>query len=129
MVRSCSPMAPTITAFVGLEVTRPAGTLGSAKLIAGKGTAGHLMVDRSWLHGQPQDETYVGMGLNGMTNVAIVDSYFNDFHCISKTGSCVDSHAIGGGVSNTQDGPFKIQNNFLEASGQEVLFGGGAATL
>jgi hypothetical protein len=115
--------------FIGLEVTRPVGTPGSARLIAGKGTADHLVVDRSWLHGQPQDETYIGVSLNGMTNVAVVDSYFNDFHCVSKTGGCVDSHAIGGGVSDTQDGPFKIQNNFLEASGQDVLFGGGAATL
>ena len=36
---------------------------------------------------------------------------------------------ISGGVSNTQDGPFKIQDNFLEASGEAILFGGGAATL
>ena len=88
----------------------------------------HLVIDRSWLHGQAQDETHNGVSLSGMTNVAIVDSYFNDFHCIANTGSCVDSHAISGGVSNTQDGPFKIQDNFIEASGQGILFGGGAAT-
>jgi hypothetical protein len=115
--------------FIGLEVTRAAGILGSARLITVKGTADHLVVDRSWLHGLPQDETRVGVSLSGMTNVAVVDSYFSDFHCISKSGSCIDSHAIGGGVSDTQDGPFKIQDNFLEASGQEILFGGGPATL
>jgi hypothetical protein len=69
------------------------------------------------------------VNLNGMTNVAIVDSYFSDFHCISKTGACVDSHAVAGGTSNTQDGPFKIEGNFLEAAGEAVMFGGGAATL
>jgi hypothetical protein len=69
------------------------------------------------------------VNLNGMTNVAIVDSYFSDFHCISKTGACVDSHAVAGGTSNTQDGPFKIEDNFLEAAGEAVMFGGGAATL
>lgn len=114
--------------LVGLEVTRAAGLRGKAGLISGIGTVDHLVVDRSWLHGQPQDETHNGVNLSGMTNVAIVDSYFNDFHCIAKTGTCVDSHAVSGGISDTPDGAFKIQNNFLEASGQGVLFGGGAAT-
>jgi hypothetical protein len=115
--------------FVGLEVTRPNGTPGSARLLAGLGTSDHIIVDRSWFHGQTQDETHDGVNLNGMTNSAVVDSYFSDFHCISATGECVDSHAIAGGTSDTQDGPFKIQDNFLEASGEAVMFGGGAATL
>jgi len=114
--------------FIGLEVTRPVGTPGIAQLVGAQGTADHLVFDRSWFHGQAQDETHDGVAMGGMTNVAVVDSYFNDFHCISVTGGCVDSHAVSGGVSNTQDGPFKIQDNFLEASGQGVLFGGGAAT-
>ena len=115
--------------FIGLEVTRPAGALGTARLISGNGTTDHIIVDRSWLHGLAQDETRDGVGLNGMTYAAVVDSYFSDFHCISRTGACVDAHAIAGGTSNTQDGPFKIQNNFLEASGEAVLFGGGATNL
>jgi hypothetical protein len=115
--------------FVGLEVTRPNGTPGSARLLAGLGTSDHIIVDRSWFHGQQQDETHDGVNLNGMTNAAVIDSYFSDFHCISATGECVDSHAIAGGTSDTQDGPFKIQDNFLEASGEAVMFGGGAATL
>jgi len=114
--------------FIGLEMTRPAGTPGSGTLMFGQGTADHLVVDRSWLHGAPQDETYRGVDLAGMTNVAVVDSYFSDFHCISITGTCTDAHALSGGVSNTQDGPFKIQDNFLEASGEAILFGGGGAT-
>ncbi len=114
--------------FIGLEVTRPAGTPGGARLLSGKGTADHIVVDRSWLHGAPQDETHNGINLSGMTNVAVVDSYFSDFHCIALTGSCIDSHAMAGGNSNTQDGPFKIENNFIEASGQGILFGGGRAT-
>jgi hypothetical protein len=114
--------------FIGLEITRPAGTPGSANLISVKGTADHLVLDRSWLHGAPQDETHDGISLDGVTNAAIVDSYFSDFHCIVK-GQCTDAHAISGGCSNTQDGPFKIQNNFLEASGEAIMFGGGAATL
>jgi len=114
--------------FIGLEVTRPAGTPGGARLLSGKGTADHIVVDRSWLHGAPQDETHNGINLSGMTNVAVVDSYFSDFHCIALTGSCIDSHAMAGGNSNTHDGPFKIENNFIEASGEGILFGGGRAT-
>jgi Putative Ig domain len=113
--------------FIGLEVTRPAGTPGTARLISGQGTTDHLIVDRSWLHGLAQDETQGGVALSGMTNAAVVDSYFSDFHCIAGTGACVDSHAVAGGTGDTQDGPFKIQNNFLEASGEAVMFGGGAS--
>jgi hypothetical protein len=114
---------------IGLEITRPVGTKGSAILIGLAGTADHIILDRSWLHGQAQDETNDGFSLAGGTYVAVVDSYFNDFHCISRTGSCTDAHAIGGGVTNTQDGPYLIQNNFLEASGEAVMMGGGGATL
>ncbi|MGA7573934.1 MAG: putative Ig domain-containing protein [Terriglobales bacterium] len=115
--------------FIGLEVTRPAGTPGGARLISNQGTVDHFVVDRSWLHGALQDETHAGVNVNGATNVAIVDSYFSDFHCIAISGTCVDSHAIAGGTSDTQDGPFKFQDNFLEASGEGIMFGGGEATL
>jgi len=114
--------------LIGLEVTRPSGVSGPARLIIGQGTSDHLVFDRSWFHGALQDETYDGISLNGMTNVAVVDSYFSDFHCISVDGNCTDAHAIGGGLGNNQDGPFKIDDNFLEASGQGILLGGGAAT-
>lgn len=113
--------------LIGLEVTRAAGTPGDGQLISALGTADHIIVDRSWLHGGPQDETYNGVSLSGMTNAAVIDSYFNDFHCIAITGLCTDAAAISGGVSGTQDGPFKIQDNFLEASGEGVMFGGGAS--
>jgi hypothetical protein len=114
--------------FIGLEVTRPAGIHGPAQLMRGEGTTDHLVVDRAWLHGAPQDETYDGLNLNGMTNVAVVDSYFSDFHCIALTGNCIEANAISGGLGDTQDGPFKIEDNFLEASGEAIMFGGGAAT-
>ncbi len=114
--------------LVGLEITRPANAPGKAILIQAKGTADHIIIDRSWLHGNAQDETHTGISLSGMTNVAIIDSYFNDFHCISGSGQCVEGHAIGGGVGPTQDGPFKIQDNFLEGGGEGIMFGGGKAT-
>jgi hypothetical protein len=114
--------------FIGLEVTRPAGTPGTAVLMRGQGTTDHVVVDRSWFHGATQDETHNGISLNGMTNIAIVDSYFSDFHCIAVTGACLEANAISGGLGDHQDGPFKIQDNFLEASGINIMFGGGEAT-
>jgi len=45
------------------------------------------------------------------------------------SGTCSDSHAVGGGNGNHQDGPFKISGNFLEAAGEAVMFGGGSATV
>ena len=113
--------------FIGLEITRAAGTTGIARLLSGMGTADHIIVDRSWLHGNAQDETVDGMTLSGMTYAAIVDSYLTDFHCISSSGYCTDAHAISGGVGDNQDGPFKIQDNFIEAAGEGILFGGGSA--
>ena len=115
--------------FIGLEITRESGVRGDARLVSLQGTADHIILDRVWEHGQPQDETKNGFQASGGTYIAVVDSYLNDFHCISKTGVCTDSHAISGGTSDTQDGPYLIRNNFLEASGEEVLFGGGAATM
>lgn len=116
--------------FMGLELTRPVGTRGAATLMSVEagGTANHIVVDRSWLHGTASDETKGGVSLAGTNNVAVVDSYFSDFHCTAVTGSCTEAHAVSGGSGNYQDGVYKIENNFLEASAQAILFGGAAAT-
>ena len=114
--------------FLGLEITRPVGAFGPARLISFQGTADHIIVDRSWMHGQVQDETGVAFAASGGTNIALIDSYVTDLHCIAIVGTCTDAHAFSGGVSDTQDGPFLIQDNFLEASGEAVMFGGGPAT-
>jgi hypothetical protein len=117
--------------LLGLEITRTAGGRSSPTLIAVEpgGLADHIIVDRSWLHGTSQDETQVGISLNGTNHVAIVDSYLSDFHCTAGTGTCTDAHGISGGLGSHVDGPFKIENNYLEASGESVFFGGGAATV
>jgi hypothetical protein len=114
--------------FIGLEITRQDGIKGGAALISNQGTVDHIIVDRSWLHGNPQDETSNGFAMSGGTYIGIIGSYFNDFHCISGTGTCTDAHAVSGGVGDTQDGPYLIQGSFLEASGEAILFGGGSAT-
>ena len=113
--------------LIGLELTRPAGVKGSPALITmgNGGTANYIVLDRSWLHGTTQDDTRDGFELAGTNYVAVVDSYFSDFHCAN---ACTDSHAVSGGIGNYQDGPYKIEDNFLEAAGEAIMFGGGAAT-
>src|SRR5258706_3971629 len=117
--------------LMGLEITRTAGVKSAPTLVSIPmgAIADHIIVDRSWLHGTAHDETRMGMHLNGTNHVAIVDSYFSDFHCTAGTGTCTDAHAVGGGNGDHQDGPYKIENNFLEASGESIMFGGGAATI
>lgn len=117
--------------LLGLEITRTAGGRSAPSLISVEpgGVADHIIVDRSWLHGTAQDETKTGVSLDGSNFVAVVDSYFSDFHCTSATGTCTDSHAVSGGIGSHLDGPFKIENNFLEAAGESVFFGGGPATV
>jgi hypothetical protein len=116
--------------LLGLEITRSASTDSVSNLVTieGQSKADHLVFDRVWIHGTAQSETTRGIGLGGSTDVAVVDSYFTDLHCIAKTGACTDAQAIGGGLGSNVMGPYKIENNFLEASGEDVMFGGGNAT-
>ena len=68
------------------------------------------------------------MHLNGMTYAAIIDSFLSDFHCTSANGLCGDSQAIAGGSGDNPGGPYKIVNDFLEASTETILMGGGRST-
>jgi hypothetical protein len=122
--------------FIGLEVTRgskqPVSALAVVKASGQQGGQGgqidHIVFDRVWMHGTAQDETTRAIYLVGMSQVAVVDSFFNDFVCVSATGSCTDSQVIATGGGHTPSGPFKIVNNFLEASGENILFGGTPAS-
>lgn len=117
--------------LLGLEVTRNVGGLIIYNLVSMQsgGPTDHLVFDRVWIHGTANDETTRGLALGGSTNVAVVDSYFNDFHCIAITGACTDAQAVSGGLGNLVEGPYKINHNFLEAAGESILFGGDAATV
>ena len=113
--------------LIGLEVTRGGSPASVHNLIQFTDTADHVVFDRMWLHGNPQDETARGIMLGTSRYVAVVDSFFSDFHCVAKSGSCVEAQAVFGGVGDEPMGPYKIVNNFLEASTQAILFGGGRA--
>lgn len=113
--------------LVGLEITRALPEIHLRNLVQNqdeKVSSHHLVFDRLWLHGTAQDETKGGIHLSGMTFAAVVDSYFSDFHCIAGRGACTDAQAINGGGGDLPGGPWRIFNNFLEASGQSILFGG-----
>ena len=118
----------------GLELTRAPGDgihyglVGPQQDHPTKGI-NHVVIDRDWIHGTATDETVRGIFLGGFTYAAVVDSYINDFHCVAVIGACVDSQAIAGGVGNLPEGQWKIENNFLEAGAENVLFGGGGGTI
>jgi hypothetical protein len=134
---SSSAIGPVIFAsganyyrLIGLEITRAAGTgfvSSLASVIAG-GTANNIIFDRVWMHGTAQDDTNRGLWLEGGSYISAIDSYFSDFHCVSVTGACTDAQAIAGGVGAPPMGPYKITDDFLEASGESILFGGDGAT-
>ena len=116
--------------FIGVELTRepsPAGVIALATP-DGQVAADHIIFDRVWMHGTAQDETRRGLFLSGTTYMAVVDSFFNDFHCVAKVGTCTDSQTISGASGDLPMGPYKIVNNFLEAAGENIVFGGAAAT-
>src|SRR5262245_32015178 len=116
--------------LIGLEITRQSNTSSIINLawLQNGGPAHHIIFDRVWMHGVAHYDTTRGIALGGSTYVAVIDSYFSDFHCTTVTGLCDDSQAIGGGSGNLAMGPYKIVNNYLEASGENILFGGGGGT-
>jgi len=117
--------------FIGLEITRAPGHKVTALASGDDGSppVDHLIFDRVWMHGDPVAETTRGVALTGMSNIAIVDSFFTDFHCTSGTGACTDAQTISGGGGDHPSGTFKIVNNFLESSGENIILGGSPATM
>lgn len=116
--------------FMGLEITRARTDGNMRNLVQPEkdGSVNHIVFDRVWAHGMANEETKAGIHLSNTNYIAVVDSYLNDFKCIARKGSCTDAQAVNGGGGDVAGGPYKIVNNFLEASGQSILFGGAPAT-
>ena len=107
--------------LVGLELRPAPGTflyqvvdLGGAASSA-EDLPRYVVIDRCYLHGDPARSGRRGVALNSATS-AVVDSYLSDFKELGA-----DSQAIAGWNG---PGPFKIANNYLEAAGENVMFGG-----
>lgn len=107
--------------FVGLEVRPVAGTFLTNLVVLGSGETSveglphHIVLDRCYLHGDPRRGARRGVALNGRS-LGVVDSYLADFKEVGA-----DSQAIAGWNG---PGPFAIVDNYLEAAGENVMFGG-----
>ncbi len=117
--------------LVGLEITADPGVLNSYGLVFfGDATAAQntlnavphdLIVDRCYIHGHTNATIMKGGVILNSANSAVIDSYVADFHSIG-----FDTYAIAG---TNGPGPFIIRNNYLEAAGENILFGGAAPAI
>jgi hypothetical protein len=80
----------------------------------------HLIVDRCYLHGDAKKGSRRGIALNSR-DTAVINSYFANFKEVGA-----DSQAIAGWNG---PGPFRIANNYLEAAGENIMFGGADPTI
>ena len=79
-----------------------------------------FVFDRCYIHGTPTDNVWRAITVNS-ARTAVIDSYLSEFH-----DRYYDTSAIMGWNG---PGPFKIVNNYLEAAGENVMFGGNDATI
>ena len=107
--------------LIGLEI-RPARGVFLAELVrlgSDRQTRGHtpehFAIDRCYVHGDRDVGGRRGLALNARS-VEVSNSHFADF---KEAGA--DSQAIAGWNG---PGPFRIVNNYLEAAGENVMFGG-----
>lgn len=114
--------------FIGIEWTSDPN-VNVSRLVTTE-HADHVIFDRNWFHPAEGAEVGKGVGmLRGSRVIAVINSYFSGFNCIARSGKCTDASAVGGGNGDDPTGTFKIVNNFLEASGESILFGGSGATV
>ena len=107
--------------FVGIEI-RPAAsnfvfnlvTIGGSEISLAN-LPHHIIFDRCYVHGDPSVGGRRGIGMHG-NFIGVIDSYLSDF---KESGA--DTQALWG---NDGAGPFRIHNNYLEAAGENIMFGG-----
>ena len=107
--------------LVGLEISPAAGTFLYDVIDLGSESADlsavphHIRIEHCYIHGDRQQGSRRGIALNG-AHVTVADSHISDFKELEN-----DSQAIAGWNG---PGPFLIENNYLEAAGENLLFGG-----
>jgi hypothetical protein len=107
--------------FVGIEFTPVAGAaLYQLISIGNQDTspatlAHHIVFDRCYVHGDPTANDRRGIQMDG-AYVAVVDSYISNFQ---EEGA--DSQGLW---AHNTTGPLQIRNNYIEAAGENVMFGG-----
>lgn len=90
-------------------------TIGTGSENALSQFASNIVLDRVMINGGVTGNTSRCVGFNG-NSLAVVDSWLAECHAKGR-----DAQAIGGWSGL---GPFLIQNNHLEGSGQNIMFGG-----
>jgi hypothetical protein len=112
--------------FVGVEIAPRDGVFLKNLVDLGAGASSlesvphHLVFERCYVHGDRVRGARRGIAMNAR-DVLVVDSYFADFKEVGA-----DSQAIAGWNG---PGPFALVNNYLEAAGENVLFGGADPTI
>jgi PKD repeat protein len=109
--------------LVGLELGIAAGVgtnygivcLGDGNQSSLSLTPRDLVIDRCYIHGNSTGDVSRGVALNSASS-AVIDSNISACHGVG-----FDTQAIAGWNG---PGPFKIVNNFLEAAGENLMFGG-----
>src|SRR5215470_7415155 len=108
--------------FVGIEFAPAASATMTYQIVAignsDKSPATlptHIVFDRCYVHGRAAENHRRGIEMDG-AYIAVVDSYISDFQEVGA-----DSQGLW--AYNTS-GPLKIVNNYIEAAGENVLFGG-----
>jgi hypothetical protein len=90
------------------------GTTGAAQSARWM-VAANLVVDRCYIHGDAAQGQRRGIALNS-ADTQIVNSYLSDFKGVEQ-----DTQAVGGWNG---PGPFLIENNYIEAAAENIMFGG-----
>ena len=113
--------------LTGLEIVPTAGDYNYDLIRFGVGDESssldipeHLQADHLYVHGDPAVGSKRGIGANGRS-ITIRDSYISGFFSTFQ-----DSQAICGWNG---PGPMTIVNNYLEAAGENIMFGGQTPTL
>src|SRR5437899_4402685 len=108
--------------FIGIELMAADGVTTFDVVQLGTGTEKStdalphdIIIDRCYIHGLVGQAAKRGIALNG-SRLAVIDSYLSEFKDQSQ-----DTQAIMGWNG---PGPFKIVNNYMEATGDNVMFGG-----
>jgi hypothetical protein len=114
-------------AFVGIEFAPSPGQAIWNEVVLGDGSETALadlphdfIFDRCYLHGNPGLDAKTGLVFNG-SNMTAENNYISEFHS-----TWFDTAALGGWSG---PGPFKIINNYLEAAGENLFWGGAAGSI
>ncbi len=112
--------------IMGVEIAvAPKVTLNYSTVYLGDGNTPEqlptdIVFDRVYIHGGVLCHCKQGIIMNSR-RTAIIDSYISEYHTIDQ-----DAQAI---LGYNGPGPFKIVNNYLEASTENIMFGGSAGAI